>query len=225
MIRVRGLRKRFHDGQRAVPVLGGVDIDVAAGRFVALLGRSGSGKSTLLNCIAGIETVDAGEVRVDGTDLARLPDRQRTLLRRDRIGIVFQFFNLLSTLPVRDNVALPALLRGDSPKQALARADALLAELGLEGRGGEWPDRLSGGEQQRVATARALINGPRVLLADEPTGNLDTATGARTLALLRDVNLRLGVTVLMATHSREAAAVADAIVSLVDGRIADPAPR
>jgi putative ABC transport system ATP-binding protein len=220
-VEVRGLCKRFRDGDRLVEVLRALDLRAAAGEFVALLGRSGSGKSTLLNCIAGIETIDAGMVVVDGVDLARLSDRERTLLRRDRIGIVFQFFNLLPTLTVRDNVALPALLRGEPTSQALARADALLAQLSLAGRGGELPDHLSGGEQQRVATARALINDPAVLLADEPTGNLDSATGERTLALLRAIGRDRSLTVILATHSREAAAAADRVVTLSDGRVVD----
>ena len=222
MVSVRALCKRFRDGDRLIEVLRALDMDVAPGEFVALLGRSGSGKSTLLNCIAGIETIDAGAVVVNGVDLARLSDRDRTLLRRDHIGIVFQFFNLLPTLIVRDNVALPALLRGEPRRRALERAEGLLGSLGLKGRGDELPDHLSGGEQQRVAIARALINGPAVLLADEPTGNLDSATGERTLALLRTIGRERALTVIMATHSREAAAAADRVVSLVDGQLAMP---
>jgi putative ABC transport system ATP-binding protein len=226
MIRIESLTKAFLDGARSTTVLQGLDLELAPGDFVALLGRSGSGKSTLLNCIAGIETPDSGRVLFDDVDITRLPDRDRTRLRRDRIGIVFQFFNLLPMIPVLENVALPALLRGDKRADALARAHALLEELGLADRASEMPDRLSGGEQQRVATARALINRPALLLADEPTGNLDASTAERTLALLREVNEKHGVTVLMVTHSDEAAATAKRVAHLVGGRIEwPPQPR
>jgi putative ABC transport system ATP-binding protein len=204
-----------------------LDLEVAAGEFVALLGRSGSGKSTLLNCIAGIETFDSGSIMLNGVDLARLSDHRRTVLRGRQIGIVFQFFNLLPTLSAGDNVALPALLRGQPRAQARRRAQELLAQLGMAGRADEPPDHLSGGEQQRVATARALINEPTLLLADEPTGNLDSATGEQTLELLRRIARERGVSILMATHSHGAADMADRVVVLRDGRIevtASPSP-
>lgn len=221
MIRIEGLTKTFRDGETRTTILDSLDLSVETGEFLALLGRSGSGKSTLLNCIAGIETPDSGSIRLGEDEIVGLDDDRRSLIRRDRIGFVFQFFNLLPILSVRENVALPALLQGRPRGEVHRRADALLAELGLEGRGDERPDHLSGGEQQRVATARALINDPLVLLADEPTGNLDGTTGAATLELLRDLNERLGVTIVMATHSREAAAAAGRAVRLQDGRLVD----
>jgi putative ABC transport system ATP-binding protein len=221
MIRVNDLYKSFRDGDRTHAVLRGLSFDVADGEFVALLGRSGSGKSTLLNCIAGIETVDTGSIEIAGTDLARLDDDARTHLRRDAIGIVFQFFNLLPVISVLDNVLLPAELAGRADRETRDRAHRLLGELGLAGREGELPDHLSGGEQQRVAIARALINEPRLLLADEPTGNLDSKTGADTLELLQQINADQKVAIVMATHSRDAAARAGRIVHLADGALVE----
>jgi putative ABC transport system ATP-binding protein len=221
-IRIEGLTKAFRDGEQIHTVLDGLDLEIADGQFLALLGRSGSGKSTLLNCLAGIETPDAGSIHVDDVELTALGDRERTHLRRDRIGIVFQFFNLLPMLPVLENVALPALLRGRARGEVFERAHELLQELELGDRASEMPDHLSGGEQQRVATARALINDPALLLADEPTGNLDADTAARTLELLRQVNERHGVTVLMVTHADEAARTARRVAHLVGGRIEWP---
>lgn len=221
-IRIEGLTKAFRDGEQIHTVLDGLDLEIADGQFLALLGRSGSGKSTLLNCLAGIETPDAGSIHVDDVELSALGDRERTHLRRDRIGIVFQFFNLLPMLPVLENVALPALLRGRARDEVFERAHELLHELELGDRASEMPDHLSGGEQQRVATARALINDPALLLADEPTGNLDADTAARTLELLRQVNERHGVTVLLVTHADEAARTAQRVAHLVGGRIEWP---
>ena len=221
-IRIEGLTKAFRDGEQIHRVLDGLDLEIADGQFLALLGRSGSGKSTLLNCLAGIETPDSGTITIDGTEITSLSDRDRTHLRRDRIGIVFQFFNLLPMLPVLENVALPALLRGRPRAEVLDRAHRLLEELGLADRASEMPDHLSGGEQQRVATARALINEPALLLADEPTGNLDAETASRTLELLKQVNADHGVTVLMVTHSDEAARAASRVAHLVGGRIEWP---
>ena len=224
MIRIEALTKTFRDGGLTHTVLDGLDLELEEGAFVALLGRSGSGKSTLLNCIAGIETPDSGRVLIGDEEITTLRDRDRTRLRRDHVGIVFQFFNLLPMVSVLENVALPALLRGGDRKAILERARTLLDELGLADRADEMPDHLSGGEQQRVATARALINQPRLLLADEPTGNLDAETASRTLELLREVNAQHGVTVLMVTHSDEAAAAADRVAHLVGGRIEWPEP-
>jgi len=220
MIQVRNLSKTFSDGDRRQSVLRDLSFEVADHEFVALLGRSGSGKSTLLNLLAGIETADAGSVEFAGVDLTRLDDDRRTRLRRDSIGIVFQFFNLLPVLTVLDNVLLPAELSGRTASTVRARALQLLRELGLAGRENELPDHLSGGEQQRVAIARALINEPRLLLADEPTGNLDSTTGAATLDLLARINREHGLTVVMATHSRQAAAVSSRVVRLQDGQLA-----
>lgn len=221
MIRVEKLQKTFRDGDRSHEVLRNLSFEVADGEFVALLGRSGSGKSTLLNCLAGIETPDEGSIEVAGSEITRLDDDARTRLRRDTIGIVFQFFNLLPVISVMDNVLLPAELAGRSGAPIRERGQQLLEELGLAGREGELPDHLSGGEQQRVAIARALINQPRVLLADEPTGNLDSKTGTTTLELLARINQERGLTVVMATHSREAASFASRVVQLRDGRLVE----
>jgi putative ABC transport system ATP-binding protein len=221
MIRVEALSKTFGTGPKAQAVLRDLSLQLSPGRFVALLGRSGSGKSTLLNCLAGIETPDRGRIELFGTEITRLPDDARTRLRRDRIGIVFQFFNLLPVLDALDNVVLPAELAGRPAAESRTRARALLAELGLSGKENALPEHLSGGEQQRVALARALINEPDLLLADEPTGNLDSATGAATLALLGRIHRERSLTVIMATHSREAAATAEQVVQLRDGRLVE----
>ncbi|MFN2432827.1 MAG: ABC transporter ATP-binding protein [Gemmatimonadota bacterium] len=220
MIRVEDVHKSFGEPGRAIAVLRGLDLDVGAGEFVALVGRSGSGKSTLLNLVAGLEVADRGRIQVDGTDLAALDDTRRTLFRRDHVGIVFQFFNLLPVLSALDNVALPAHLAGRPRREVERRALALLERFELAGRAAAFPDELSGGEQQRVATARALMNDPRLILADEPTGNLDSASGERTLDLLADLSRRDGRTVLMVTHDPAAAARADRSVTLRDGTVA-----
>jgi putative ABC transport system ATP-binding protein len=223
MIRVQNLHKTFRDGDRSHEVLRDLSFEVADGEFVALLGRSGSGKSTLLNCLAGIETPDEGSIEVAGSEITCLDDDARTRLRRDAIGIVFQFFNLLPVISVMDNVMLPAELAGHSGPTVKERGRSLLQQLGLGGRESEFPDHLSGGEQQRVAIARALINQPRILLADEPTGNLDSRTGAGTLELLAQINRQRGLTIVMATHSRDAASFASRVVQLADGRLAETA--
>lgn len=219
MIRIQGLTKAFQDGGQTHVVLRDLDLEIESGCFLALLGRSGCGKSTLLNCIAGLEAPDAGTISIGDREITELDDATLTRLRRDRIGIVFQFFNLLPMLSVLDNVTLPAMLGGGRSGPIRERGLALLDELGLVDRATEMPDHLSGGEQQRVATARALINQPDVILADEPTGNLDAETAARTLELLRDVNQRHGVTVVLVTHSAEAARAAQRIASMEGGRI------
>lgn len=219
MIRVERLQKTFRDGDRRHHVLRDLSFEVEPGEFVALLGRSGSGKSTLLNCLAGIEVPDSGAVLLDGTDITGIDDDARTRFRRDRIGIVFQFFNLLPVIPVIDNVLLPAELAGRGGPETRARARALLDELGLGSRLEELPDHLSGGEQQRVAVARALINRPSLLLADEPTGNLDRATAEQTLELFGRINREHQLTIVMATHSRAAAASATRVMRLEDGAL------
>jgi putative ABC transport system ATP-binding protein len=222
VIHLRDVRKAFGGPAQRVEVLRGVDLDVEPGELVALIGRSGSGKSTLLNVIAGLEPPDGGTVRVEGVDLGRLDDRRRTVFRRDRIGIVFQAFNLIPVLSALDNVALPARLAG-AGAEAVRRARELLGRVGLEGRADAFPDELSGGEQQRVATARALVNRPAVVLADEPTGNLDAESAERTLALLAGLAGEGGRTVLLATHDPAAAARAGRVLALQDGRVTGPA--
>jgi len=219
MLEVSALRKSFVDGDRRIDVLADIELRLGAGEFVALLGRSGSGKSTLLNCIAGLEPADAGSIRIDGQEMTGLDEIRRTLLRRDRIGIIFQFFELLPTLDVQENVALPLLLAGRPRAEANRRVAELLERLQLGARARELPEHLSGGERQRVATARALVHSPALLLADEPTGNLDSANADRSLHLLEEVRGEFGVAILMVTHSRYAASVADRRLQLADGRV------
>jgi putative ABC transport system ATP-binding protein len=218
LIRLESVTRCFREGASSRCVLDGVNARVAPGEIVALLGRSGSGKSTLLNLIAGIDLPDAGRIRVEGRDIAAMDERSRTLFRRHRIGFIYQFFNLIPTLTVAENVALPLELAGHPDQGRVAR---LLEALALAGRAGEYPDRLSGGEQQRVALARALIHEPTVLLADEPTGNLDAETGEQVMGLLVRLVRDRGAALVLVTHSPEVAAVADRVWRLADGRISD----
>ena len=213
-VEVRGLSHAFRRGDRVQPVLERVTLSVAPGESVALLGRSGSGKSTLLNLVGGLVPVQSGEVRLFGDSLAALDDRERTLLRRRRIGFVHQAFNLVPTLSVGDNVTLALALDGADARAREAALGELLAAVGLEGRGDDAPDALSGGEQQRVAIARALAHAPPLLLADEPTGNLDAESGRRVLGLLGDLVERRGSAMLVVTHSLEVARIADRALAL-----------
>jgi len=210
---LEGVTRRYDDGP---PVLSDLDLDVAAGEFVVVLGRSGSGKSTLLNLVAGIDVPDTGRVRVAGHDLAALTDAARTRFRCRHVGLVFQAFNLVPTLTVAENLALPLELAGLDAPDAV---DAMLERLGLAGMGGRYPEALSGGEQQRVAVGRALMHDPPVILADEPTGALDLETGRRVVALLDDLVRAHGRTLVMATHAREVVGYADRVVTIAGGRI------
>jgi putative ABC transport system ATP-binding protein len=223
-VHLREVVKEFAAGDAAVRALDSVSLEVPVGQLVAVVGRSGSGKSTLLNLLAGVDTPTSGEIRIGDQELSRLSDDALTRLRRERLGMVYQFFNLLPTLSVRENVALPALLGGGRPAPVLARAESLLAEVGLSHRLHARPHTLSGGEMQRAAIARALIHDPTLLLADEPTGNLDSRTAEQVLALLRRVARGHGVTTLLVTHSREAAAIADRVLEMRDGRIVRDEP-
>jgi len=217
IIRVRGLRKTYHAGEVEVQALRGVDLEVARGEFLAIIGPSGSGKSTLFHILGGLAPPTAGEIFIDGVDLLKLTENQRTEMRRKKVGFVFQKYNLLPTLTARDNIAIAqSLAQVHSPP---ANFDEILQLLGIKNRLDHKPRALSGGEQQRVAIARALVNHPAILLADEPTGNLDTENSNAVLAILRDLNKRTGQTVLMITHNPEAAAFADRIVTMRDGRI------
>jgi putative ABC transport system ATP-binding protein len=217
---VSGITKAFREGALSREVLRGVSLEVAEGELVALVGRSGSGKSTLLNVIAGIDRPSAGRVILGGHEISALDERGRTLLRRVRIGLVFQFFNLIPTLTVEENVRLPLELgRGVGAAQSRASARAMLEAVGLGDRGGEAPDHLSGGEQQRVAIARALVHAPSLVLADEPTGALDAQTGALVLALLVAEARRRRAAVVLVTHSAEVARAADRILVLEDGAV------
>ena len=228
LIRLRDLTKVYEEGARTRSVFRGLNVQVAAGECVVLLGRSGSGKSTLLNLIGGIDLPTGGEVlvRVDGREvsLTRLSERERTLFRRARIGFIFQFSNLIPTLTVEENVRLPLELNGHGRAAQAERAANLLAAVGLADRGASFPDRLSGGEQQRVAIARALVHDPVLLLADEPTGNLDIETGRTVLDLLDRLVRQRGKTLVMVTHSPEVIGVADRVLTMRDGRLVERAP-
>jgi len=209
--------KRYREGEAEHLVLNGASAAIRAGEFVALLGPSGSGKSTILHLLAGIDLADAGTVRVAGRDLASLDERERTLFRRRSVGFVFQFFNLIPTLTVRENVRFPLELNG--LPDAARRADELLERVGLGARADAFPDRLSGGEQQRVAVARALAHEPALLLADEPTGNLDEETAEGVVALLEELVRGTGATLVVVTHSEALARRADRVLRLRHGKL------
>jgi putative ABC transport system ATP-binding protein len=218
IISIRGLRKTYRVGDVDVNALRGVDLDVQAGEFVSVVGPSGSGKSTLFNIIGGLTHPTAGTIRIAGRDLLGMSDAERTELRKNTVGFVFQKYNLLPTLTARDNIEIArdiAHKRGPLDPQFLE----VLKVLGIESRLDHKPRALSGGEQQRVAIARAIVNRPAILLADEPTGNLDTENSNAVLALLRDLNARLGQTILMITHNPEAAGYGHRIVRMRDGHI------
>jgi putative ABC transport system ATP-binding protein len=220
MIRLEHVGKRF-EGKREVVALDDVDLAIAAGEMVSIIGPSGSGKSTLLNLLGGLDTPTTGEVAVHGQRLSGLSDDELTRVRRDKIGFIFQFFNLLPTLTCLENVGLPLHLRRWPRRQVEARAQELLGLVHLERRLDHLPEELSGGERQRVAIARALSIYPPVILADEPTGNLDTHTGADILALIRDLHVRLGSTVVIVTHDLKVAESCPRTISLRDGRVVD----
>jgi len=216
-LELRGVSKTYTNGQQPVEVLHDVSLIAEAGTVTALLGRSGCGKSTLLNLAGAMDFPTLGEVRIDGRATAELSESELTALRRTRVGFVFQSFQLLPTLTVLENVELPLLLAGASDTAAAALER--LRWVGLPEKAASMPYQLSGGQMQRVAIARALVHAPDLLIADEPTGNLDTTSGDEVLALLRDAATRFGATILMATHSAEAAAIADVRVKMRDGRV------
>jgi putative ABC transport system ATP-binding protein len=213
------LSKSYQEGSQDRVVLLNASASFAHGEFVAIVGKSGSGKSTLLNLISGIDRADGGEIYFDGQNLNLLDDRHRTIFRRQNIGFVFQFFNLIPTLSVLENVTLPLELNGASRLFARQNAERLLDAVGLLDRTSTYPDRLSGGEQQRVAIARALVHDPMLVLADEPTGNLDEDTGRQVLDLLDHLTRQAGRNLIMVTHSQEAARIADRVLCLRDGSL------
>ncbi len=219
IVQIRGLSKAYRDERHVLTVLDHVDLDIAAGQLFVLLGSSGSGKSTLLNLISGIDHPDGGQIAIDGTDITTLSDYDRTIFRRDHVGIVFQFFNLLPTLTVLENITLPHELRGISRRRSVHAARALLARVGLADRADDFPDRLSGGEQQRVAIARALVHEPLLVLADEPTGNLDEETGKSILKLLLELTRDAGKTLIMATHDPTIVPLADCVYRVHHGKL------
>ena len=217
-VEIRGLQKVFGAGPTRVVALAGIDLDIPVGQFTAVMGPSGSGKSTLLHLVAGLDRPDAGGIRVSGQDILALSDDELTLLRRRRMGLVFQAFNLLDALTATENITLPLVVDGVADREAIRRAERVLERVGLAQRGRHLPKEMSGGEQQRVAIARALAIEPVLLLADEPTGNLDTHNGDQVMQLLRQL-VNEGQTILMVTHNPTHAAVADRIVTLRDGHI------
>lgn len=219
LLQVSGLSKAYRLGQRRLPVLDDLSLAVNAGELVVIMGPSGSGKSTLLNCLSGIDVADAGVVSLAGEAVDYATEAQRTRLRRERIGLVFQFFNLVPTLSVRENVLLPLLIRGAVSPADRARVEALLVRIGMESRGDHLPSQLSGGEMQLTSIARALIHGPELLLADEPTGNVNPRIAEGILETLASAASGEGAAVLMVTHSPEHAAWADRVCFLKDGRI------
>ena len=218
-VTAKGLVKVYGSGAAAVHALRGVDVAFAAGRFTAIMGPSGSGKSTLMHCLAGLDTVTEGQVFIGDTEITRLNDRELTRLRRERIGFVFQAFNLLPTLTAEENILLPLNIAGRQPDRDLF--DLVVDTVGLGDRLRHRPAELSGGQQQRVAVARALASRPDIVFGDEPTGNLDSRSGAEVLGFLRNSVRELGQTVVMVTHDPVAAAYADRVVFLADGRIVD----
>jgi putative ABC transport system ATP-binding protein len=218
VIHLRGVSKQF-EGKRKVTALERVDLSIARGEMVSIVGPSGSGKSTLLNLIGGLDRPSEGEIEIDGATLAKLGDDDLTRIRRDKIGFIFQFFNLLPTLSCLENVSLPLHLRGWPRRKIDERARELLTLVQLTARLDHLPDELSGGERQRVAIARALSVYPPILLADEPTGNLDTSTGIEILALIRDLHERLGATVLIVTHDPAVADSCARTIHIRDGHV------
>jgi putative ABC transport system ATP-binding protein len=218
IIEIKDLRKTYRVGKIDVPALRGVDLSVAQGEFLSIIGPSGSGKSTLFHIIGGLTPPTSGQVRVADQDLAHMTDAERTRMRKRTLGFVFQKFNLLPNLTARDNIAVARHIAGMNGKPG-AEFEEILKVLGIAGRLDHKPSALSGGEQQRVAIARAIVNHPAILLADEPTGNLDTENSKAVLEILRDLNQRMGQTILMITHNPEAAEYGHSIVQMRDGKI------
>ncbi len=220
-VEIRGLTKTYREGEIERTVLKSVDLTLKPGEFTVLLGQSGSGKSTLLNLISGIDQPNTGTIHIGEWEITSLDEKSRTLFRRDRIGFVFQFFNLIPTLTVLENITLPQELAGVSAAEAKISAVALLEQVGLPGRLDAYPDKLSGGQQQRVAIARALAHSPSLILADEPTGNLDEETGQTVLNLLLDLTRKSNKTLIMATHNPEIAKQADRVLRVQEGHLVE----
>ncbi|MBI2485580.1 MAG: ABC transporter ATP-binding protein [Deltaproteobacteria bacterium] len=218
-VRLDQITKFYEEGNSRIEILQSVTNEFIAGKFSVLLGKSGSGKSTLLNLISGIDTPSSGDVWIGDTPITRISERGRTIFRRDRIGIIFQFFNLIPTLSVLENVTLPLELGGHAKTKSRLRAMAILERIGLENRSNAFPDRLSGGEQQRVAIARAIAHDPDLVLADEPTGNLDVETGKQVLSILIQLTRDTGKTMIMATHSADVISLADDVYNIKNGQL------
>lgn len=221
MITLRKLSKSYVESGQSHVIFDNLNTEIAEGEFLVIVGKSGSGKSTLLNLISGIDSPSGGEISIRGTEITRLNEEKRTLFRRRYLGFVFQNFNLVETLTARENILLPLELNDCANEFAPARVSELVEQLGLAERVDDYPDRLSGGEQQRVAIARALVHGPDIILADEPTGNLDLETGKEVLALLDKLVRQAGKTLVMVTHSREVIGIADRVMSISQGQLVE----
>jgi putative ABC transport system ATP-binding protein len=220
-IELINVTKTYHRGNNPVVALDHIHLDISKGEFLAITGKSGCGKSTLINIIGGLDSADRGQVMINGEDLSKMDDRRLTLYRRDRVGIIFQFFNLLPILNLEENIVLPHLLReGSNPPTS--KMEHLLQEMGLYERRAHRPHEISGGEMQRVAICRALINDPEIILADEPTGNLDSTSGKQVLEILRRLRDGQGKTIVLVTHSQEGAAMADRVLRMRDGKLFPP---
>ncbi len=217
MLRLKNVSKTYSEGNTNHIVLNNFELNIPDGEIIILFGKSGSGKSTLLNIISGIDVADSGSVEIDGTDITSLSEKERTLIRREKIGFIFQFFNLIPTLTVKENLQLPLELNNTENQEE--KINSILAEVGLLERANTYPDKLSGGEQQRISIARALIHNPDIILADEPTGNLDYETSLQIIDLLDRVVKKKGKTMIMVTHSKDVIGLADRIISLKDGKI------
>ena len=219
MISIQQLRKTYHRGHESVEAVRGIDLQIEKGEFIVILGPSGGGKSTLLNLISGIDHPSSGTVTVNGFSLEKASEEELTIFRRDHVGFIFQFYNLISALNAVENVSLPLMAKGLSFKQAKAKAIQILTQLGLEKRLNHLPSELSGGEQQRVAIARSIITEPELILADEPTGDLDSVTAQEIATLLHDLNKQMGITFIVATHNHALTEKADRVFELRDGQI------
>lgn len=219
MLELKNVNKSYLEGNVKHTVLSNLDLNVSNGEIIILFGKSGSGKSTLLNIISGIDVPDSGYVSIDGRDITKLSEKERTLVRRNKVGFIFQFFNLIPTLTVKENLILPLELTNSNNTDE--RINSILSEVGLANRENTYPDKLSGGEQQRIAIARALIHNPDIILADEPTGNLDYETGLQIVDLLDRVVKKKGKTMIMVTHSKDVIGLADKIYSLKDGKLSE----
>ncbi len=219
IIEIKDICKSFGEKDNRTQVLKNVSLSVGKGEFISLMGASGSGKSTLLYLLGGLDIPDSGEIILDGRDISKMRDRELSKLRREGMGFVFQFFNLVQNLTVEDNILLPLVMDGRSPKKYREKLDNILETVGLFDKRKSYPNQLSGGQQQRCAIARAVIYEPKILLADEPTGNLDSKSGAEIMELFSRINKKKGITILMVTHSAECAAYSDKVINLSDGKI------
>lgn len=219
MISIRQLRKTYHRGHESVEAVRGIDLDVEKGEFIVILGPSGGGKSTLLNLISGIDHPSSGTVTINGFAIEKASEESLTIFRRDHVGFIFQFYNLISALNAVENVSLPLMAKGVSYREARKKAIQILTSIGLENRLEHLPSELSGGEQQRVAIARSIIAKPELILADEPTGDLDSITSQEITTLLHDLNKQMGITFIVATHNQTLTTKADRVFELRDGQI------